>query len=265
MKIVTYNLNGIRSATSKGLLPWLDKLDADIVCFQEVRANEQVASEILNVAGNQLSLFANPLVLNKYNCIFNCGQVAGYAGTLVLTKEEPNKVTFGFDNVPDPEGRVITAYYNNFAVVNCYVPNGTNRLDFKMGFWQKMTNYLTKLKQTTNVIYVADANISHTEDDLSHPKECSRRTGFLPIEREALTNLLSLGFTDVARMLQPTGKIYTWRSYRSRMPEYGADYGWKYRFDYVLCNNEIASKFTSCQIPDEPYSDHLPVIAEINL
>lgn len=271
MKFVSYNLNGIRASSGKGLFDWIDKLDADILCFQEVRASSEQTQNLLGVsscispeggADNQINLFGNNLFLNKYNVILNCGQVAGYAGTMIFCKQAPDRVEYGLGDA-DPEGRCITAYFGNLAVVNCYVPNGGSRLDFKMEYFEKLTQYLNALKQKYSVVFLSDANIAHTELDLSNPKECASRTGFLPIERAAMTKLLNCGFCDVVRKFSGDNKVYTWRSYRSRNPLMDADFGWKYRFDYILCSEDLSLNFVSMQILDLVYSDHMPIVAEI--
>lgn len=263
MKIITYNVNGIKASSSKGLLEWLKKEDADFVCIQEVRANENFAKTLFGEEDNQISFFNTPNDFEKFCKIFNCGNVAGYAGTMILCKSKPNKIVFGIDeNDKDNEGRCITLFYDNLVVVNCYVPNGGSRLEYKMEFFDRLTSYLTNLAKTINVIFCSDVNIAHTELDLSHPKECSNRTGFLPMERTALTKLLNSGFCDSVRKFKKNEKVYTWRSYRSRMTT-DVDFGWKYRFDYILINKQLESQLVSCEIPDLEYSDHLPIIVEV--
>lgn len=263
MKIITYNINGIRSSFSKGLVDWINNEDADIVCIQEVRAQEMIARKLLNDGTEQASFFDTDLFLEKYNIIYNCGQVAGYAGTLILSKIKPNKVILGLNGEQDEEGRCITAYYNGFAVVNCYVPNGGTRLDFKMNYFEKLSNHLNELKKEGHVIFCSDANIAHTFLDVSHPKECSSRTGFLPSEQKAFSTLLNYGFCDVARLVYGEEKLYTWFSYKSRQSE--EDSGWKYRFDYILLDDKLKNNIISCKVPKLNYSDHIPVVAEINI
>lgn len=263
MKIITYNINGINSSTSKGLLDWLGKENADIVCLQEVRAKETFVRDIFQDNETQLSLFSNTEnPFSSYQKIYNCGNVAGYAGTMILCKEKPDKIVYGIDGEDDNEGRCITIFYKNFVVINCYVPNGGSRLEFKMQYFSRLTKYLQKLTTETNVIFCSDANIAHTEQDLSHPKECSKRTGFLAEERIAFSKLLDRHFCDVVRVFRGNEKVYTWRSYRSRTSE-KTDFGWKYRFDYILVSNSLTNNLISCNIPDLVYSDHLPIIVEI--
>lgn len=267
MKIVTYNINGIRSSTSKGLLEWIESEDADVVCIQEVRAREEVARGILHdeIASEQFSFFEEKkdVVLEKYFKIYNCGNVAGYAGTMVLSKKKPNDVVFGIDGEEDVEGRCMTLFFDNLAIVNCYVPNGGTRLNFKLEYFKKLTNHLHKLARKTRLIFCSDANIAHTELDLSHPKECASRTGFLPVERNLMTKLLNGNFCDVVRIVFKDQKAYTWRSYRSL--GVGGGYGYKYRFDYVLVDKETVTKIQDCVILDLPFSDHMPVVATLDL
>lgn len=251
MKIVTYNVNGIRASSNKGLVKWLNETDADIYALQEIRADEQTTMQVLY--GNFIEN------INKYETILNISQRAGYSGTAIITKQKPLKVRFGFDESnEDAEGRLITAYYKDFILVNCYVPNGGTRLDFKMEYYDKLTKYLTKLKEENNVIFCSDSNIAHTENDVSHPSTAITKTGFLPIEQEAFTKLLANGFIDSYRSLHPSNKAYSWRSYRERM--FKNDNNVKYRFDYIITNSEYNERLISSEILDLEYSDHLPVI-----
>lgn len=265
MKLVTYNINGIRASCKAGLPGWLEQFDADIYCFQEVRCNEELARQVLfNQGGSQLSLFDTSNSLTKYNAIFNCGSRAGYAGTLTLCKQKPDKVIFNM--LPyweDDEGRTTTTVFGDIAVVNAYIPNGNSRLDFKMEYLSALNKYLAELKQKYKVICVGDYNIAHNEIDLTNPKKCKNKSVFLPIERQAFTDLLNIGYTDCFRYLKPEEIKYSWRSYRSM---YDTSYNsWKYRIDYILISNNLKSNVVDCDILDLPYSDHLPVVAEFNI
>ncbi|MFA6860146.1 MAG: exodeoxyribonuclease III [Clostridia bacterium] len=247
MKIVSYNINGIRASQKIGLVEWLKSYDADIYCLQEVRANEEICKQILGDIG--------------YNIIYNCGQRAGYSGTVVLTKVLPTKVELGMGEI-DIEGRTITLFFNDYVVVNSYVPNGAKRLQYKLDYFTSLTNYLTKLAKNNKIIVCGDTNIAHTEQDLSHPKQCSHVSSFLPIEREALSNLLNQGFIDTFRHKNPDSKVYSWRSYKSRT--LNSDFGWKFRFDYIIVNNNLIENVISSDILELEYSDHLPIIVEYN-
>ena len=247
MKIVTYNLNGIRAAHKLGVLDWVMQEDADIYCFQEVRADEPTCRTLFNgdLTGGGAA---------GYHLICNCGERAGYSGTAVLTKRTPDRVEYGLNDA-DPEGRTITMWFGDTVIVNSYVPNGTSRLEFKLEYFDRLTAHLADLARTHHVILCSDTNIAHTENDVSHPRENSKRSGYLPVERARLSTLLSRGFIDTYRALHPTGKAYSWRSYRSRTV--GGDFGWKFRFDYIITNTSLPDTVT---IQEAPYSDHLPVM-----
>ncbi len=266
MKIVTYNINGIRASTKLGLNKWIEKFDADIYCFQEVRCDESKAKAVLFDSVTQLTLFDNVEengINKKYNTFFNCGNVSGYAGTLILSKIKPSKIFYDMNEFwTDNEGRTTTIIIGNLAIVNAYIPNGNSRLEFKMKYLDALTKYIIKLKETYSVICVGDYNIAHNEIDLTNPKECSNKSVFLPIEREAFSNILNAGFTDCFRFLNPEKVEYSWRSYRSR---YDNSYNsWKYRIDYIVASCDLNNKLLSCEILDLDYSDHLPVVLEFN-
>lgn len=289
MKILTYNINGIRASVKKGILDYIKNSDIDIFCFQEVRADEEITREIFN--DGQITLFdnlnningvdflqstnthkksklnfENTITLNDYFKIYNCGDKKGYAGTMILTKVKPNKVEFNMGEFwQDNEGRTITCYFDDFIVVNAYIPNGESRLDFKMQYLKAMTKWLEYLKSINNVICVGDFNIAHNEIDLTHPKECSHKSVFLPMERKAFGDILHIGYIDCFRYLNPTKAEYTWRSYLSRQANF-LDYGrqsYKYRIDYIISANNIVPK--SCLIFDYEYSDHLPVMLDFEI
>ena len=264
MKIVTYNLNGIRASAKLGLLNWVDQFDADIYCFQEVRCNEELTHNILYGSSNQLSLFDSEAKspLQKYIPIYNCGKIAGYAGTLILTKTKPDKILYDMGEFwTDDEGRTTTIIVGKLAIIDAYIPNGNSRLEFKMQYLAALNKFISKLKETYSVICVGDYNIAHNEIDLTNPKECRTKSVFLPIERQAFNDLLSIGMIDTFRYLNPDLIKYSWRSYRSR---YDTSYNsWKYRIDYILASSDLADRITTCDIPELDYSDHLPVILEL--
>lgn len=266
MKIVTYNINGIRASTKLGLNEWCEKFNADVYCFQEVRCDEKTATEVLFETKKQLNLFESSAQNNlsdTYFPIFNCGTVAGYAGTLILTKVKPDKVFYDMGEFwQDNEGRTTTIIIGNLAIVNAYIPNGNSRLEFKMRYLEGLTKYITHLSKTYSVVCVGDYNIAHQETDLTNPKECSNKSVFLPIERQCFSDILNAGFTDCFRFLNPDKIEYSWRSYRSR---YDNSYNsWKYRIDYILCSSNLKENLVSCDILNLDYSDHLPVVLELN-
>lgn len=266
MKIVTYNVNGIRASVKLGLIEWLKNFDADIYCIQEVRCTEKLTHNLIFETETQLSLFDNIQTqqLSNYFAFYNCGSKPGYAGTMILSKIKPNKIIFDMEDYwSDDEGRTITMFFNKLAIVNAYIPNGNSRLDFKMDYLDALTKYISKLKEQYSVICVGDFNIAHNEIDLTHPNECKNKSVFLPKEREAFRKILNLGMIDSFRKLNPTQVCYSWRSYKSR---YDTTYNaWKYRIDYVLTSDDLLKNLTKCNIYDLPYSDHCPVALELDI
>lgn len=265
MKIVSYNINGVRASVKLGLIDWIAEYNADIYCFQEVRASEDVVKELMFKENQQLDLFSMEISNNKlkdYYPIFNCGKVAGYAGTMILSKIKPDKVFYDMGEFwQDNEGRTTTIIIGSLAIVNSYIPNGNSRLEFKMQFLDALNNYIAYLCKNYSVICVGDFNVAHNEIDLTNPKECKNKSVFLPIEREAFSSLLQVGLVDSFRFKNPTEVKYSWRSYRSR---YDDSYNsWKYRIDYILTSEDLKNKILSSDILDLPYSDHLPCVAEI--
>lgn len=262
MKIVSYNINGIRAAQKLGLLEWVERFNADVFCFQEVRCNEELTKEILSGCQNQINLFDSTCGLQGYNIVYNCGERAGYAGTLTLTKRNPDKVFYDMGEFwKDNEGRTTTIVVGDVAIINAYIPNGNSRLDFKMQYLEALNNYIQELQKKYKVICVGDYNIAHNEIDLTNPKECRNKSVFLPIEREAFGKLLDLNLIDSFRFLNPEKVEYSWRSYRSRIdPNHK---GWKYRIDYILVDNKLKNELKTCDILDLEYSDHLAVVCEL--
>ena len=270
MKIVTYNVNGIRASKKLGLLEWLKKYDADIYCIQEVRCDEQKTKDILFSNENQISFFdientsQKYIDLKKYHAIYNCGLISGYAGTLILSKIKPDQIFYDMGEFwKDSEGRTTTIVIKDIAIINAYIPNGNSRLDFKMQYLNSLNKYIAHLQKKYKVICVGDFNIAHNEIDLTNPKECKNKSVFLPIEREALDNLLNLGLIDAFRYLNPQKVEYSWRSYRSRIDTNYSS--WKYRIDYVLMSKELATSLIFCDILDLIYSDHLAVSCELRI
>lgn len=248
MKIMSYNLNGLRAANKLNVLKWLKDENADIICLQEVRAEQSICEKILES-------------FKEYNIIYNCGKIKGYAGTITLSKIKPIKIQTGFNNEEDIEGRVVTTFFDDFAVVNCYVPNGFKRLEYKKEFLHNLIYYTNALSKSCKKIFICcDANIAHTELDVNKPKETSKKSGFLLEERILIDELLENKFIDSFRALNPKLIQYTWRSYKARQE--GNNYGWRFRFDYIICSKNLKDKIKKCYSLDLEYSDHLPVILE---
>ncbi len=267
MKIVSYNINGIRASSKAGLIDWLKTFNADVYCFQEIRCDENTTKQILFGSDNsQISLFENAAQnnLKDYYATYNCGNIAGYAGTMILSKTKPDSVNFKMKEFwTDNEGRTTTAIFKNLAIVNAYIPNGNSRLDFKMEYLTALKKYLAFLAKKYDVLCVGDFNIAHNEIDLTNPKECRHKSVFLQIERDAFNEILNVGYLDSFRYLKPNEIKYSWRSYRT-MNEEGYT-GWQYRIDYALITTSLKQKLINCDIFNLPYSDHLPVYVELEI
>lgn len=265
MKIVTYNINGIRASAKLGLLEWVEKFNADVYCFQEVRCDQSLTADILFHKKEQLSFFAEETkgCLDDYHAIYNCGEVAGYAGTLILTKQKPDNILYDMGEFwTDKEGRTTTIICGKLAIVNAYIPNGNSRLEFKMQYLQALNKFLDNLNKDYEVICVGDFNIAHNEIDLTNPKECKNKSVFLPMERQAFSDLLNIGMIDCFRYKNPNLVKYSWRSYRSRQDtSYNS---WQYRIDYILASQSLGQKLLACDIMNLEYSDHLPVVVEVD-
>lgn len=249
MKLISWNVNGIRAAIGKGFASFFEQIDADIFCIQETKMQEGQMD--LNFAG--------------YTTYLNSAIKKGYSGTAIFTKEKPLSVTYGIGKEEhDQEGRVITAEYKEFYLVNCYTPNSKReleRLDYRMVWEDEMRNYLKKLDATKPVILCGDLNVAHEEIDIKNPKTNHHNAGFTDEERNKMTELLTAGFTDSFRHLYPTKTdSYTWWSYmrdaRSK------NVGW--RIDYFIVSNRIAKNIQESTIYSEIMgSDHCPVGLEI--
>ncbi len=265
MKILTYNINGIRASAKRGLIEWLNKNNFDVVCIQEVRSSEAIAREILLGENAQKTLFLDEKpILKNYYSTFNCGTVPGYAGTLTLSRAKPDKVIFNMEKFwSDAEGRTTTTIFGKLAIVNAYIPNGNSgRLDFKMDYIAALNKFVKKLEQTYSVVCVGDFNIAHNEIDLTNPRECQNKSVFLPTERKAFGELLNVPLIDTFRHLNPTTVKYSWRSYRS---VYDNSYNaWKYRIDYILTSPDLTPKLAFADVLEQPYSDHLPCVLELS-
>ncbi len=265
MEIISYNINGIRASVKAGLIEFIESTNADVYCFQEVRCGEQLAREVLFKEHEQLDFLSSAVEskMKNYTAIFNCGNVSGYAGTMILSKSAPDKVFYDMGEFwKDDEGRTTTIVLGELAIVCAYIPNGNSRLDFKMKYLDALTKYITFLAKDYDVLCAGDYNIAHSEIDLTNPKECSNKSVFLPIEREAFSKILKQGFIDTFRHLNKNLVKYSWRSYRS---VYDKSYNsWKYRIDYILASASLEKRLLSADILEANASDHLPVLLELN-
>ncbi len=255
MKLVSWNVNGLRAVINKGFADFFNEVDADIFCIQETKMQEDQIDE------NISSIF------KEYNSYWNSAEKKGYSGTAVFTKIKPNKVTYGIGiEEHDKEGRVITLEFDEFYMVNCYTPNSKRelaRLDYRMIWEDEFRKYLLKLNETKPVIMCGDLNVAHKEIDLKNPKTNRRNAGFTDEEREKMTALLDSGFVDTFRFLYPDKTdIYTWWSYMFKAREKNA--GW--RIDYFIVSKALESKIKESYIySDVMGSDHCPVGLEMDL
>lgn len=251
MKMVSWNVNGLRACVTKGFVDIFNKLDADIFCLQETKLQE-----------GQIDL-----PLEGYYQYWNYAEKKGYSGTAIFTKKEPLAVTNGIEiDEHNTEGRVITLEFQDFFFVTCYTPNSQNelkRLDYRMKWEDDFREYLLSLNNKKPVILCGDLNVAHNEIDLKNPKTNRKNAGFSDEEREKMTILLNSGFTDSFRYLYPDKEgIYSWWSYRFNARKNNA--GW--RIDYFITSDSIKDKIIDSKIhTDIMGSDHCPVELDIDL
>ena len=250
--IVSYNINGIRSVLRKDFDKWLAKYSPDIICLQEIKANEeQFNKEIFENLG--------------YTCYVNAAQKAGYSGVAILSKIKPKKVEYGCGNYQiDMEGRLVRLDFKNYSVLSVYFPSGSSgekRQEFKFMFLDFFQNYINKLKQIIpNLIICGDFNICHKEIDIHNPKRNKNTSGFLIEERNWVTNFLNSGFIDSFRLFHSDGDKYTWWSYRTRARQ--KNLGW--RIDYNMVSNSLEKYILDARIlSDVVHSDHCPISLKI--
>jgi exodeoxyribonuclease-3 len=248
MKITTWNVNGIRAATKKGFVEWATSYEKDVLCIQEIKAfPEQIPEEALNM---------DDLIVHV-----NSAKKPGYSGVVSFFNEPPEEIRFGLGVEEfDDEGRVIRSKHKDFYLYNIYFPNGQrgqDRVDFKLGFYETLLAECNQLHaQGEKIIITGDFNTAHNEIDLANPKENSKTSGFLPVEREMITKYLNNGFKEAYRELYPDKVEYTWWTYR-----FGArrrNIGW--RLDYFLVSDALMKDVNDVVIlGDVEGSDHCPV------
>ena len=245
MKLISWNVNGLRACVGKGFLEIFQKLDADIFCLQETK-----------MQAGQLDLD-----LPGYHQYYNYADKKGYSGTALFTKKEPLNVTYGIGlDVHDHEGRVITAEFEDFFFITVYVPNSQNelaRLDYRMEWERDFLAYVKKLEETKPVIYCGDLNVAHKEIDLKNPKTNHHNAGFTDEERAAFSRVLDSGMIDTYRYFYPDKTdIYSWWSYRFQARANNA--GW--RIDYFVVSESLKDRLVSADIHTTiEGSDHCPV------
>ena len=251
MKLISWNVNGIRACCEKGFRESFRELDADFFCLQETKMQE-----------GQLDL-----AFEGYTSYWNYAEKKGYSGTAIFTRHQPLNVTYGLGiEEHDHEGRVITLEMENFFLVTCYTPNsqdGLKRLDYRMTWDDAFRAHLQKLDEKKPVLVCGDLNVAHKEIDLKNPKTNRMNAGFTDQERERFQTLLDAGFIDTFRHFYPDLEAaYSWWSYRFKAREKNA--GW--RIDYFLASNRLADRLQGAKIHSEVFgSDHCPVEVTVDL
>lgn len=248
MKLISWNVNGLRACVGKGFFEFLEREQPDMMCLQETKLQPEQAPPV-----------------EGYHDYWNSADKKGYSGTAIFSKAEPLSVTYdiGID-LHDHEGRVITAEYPEFYLVTVYVPNsqdGLKRLDYRMNWEDDFRAYLKKLDEKKPVIVCGDMNVAHKEIDLKNPKTNRKNAGFTDEERAKMTELLGAGFVDTFRHFYPDAEgVYSWWSYRFKAREKNA--GW--RIDYFLVSERFIDRVKDARILTDVYgSDHCPVVIEL--
>lgn len=256
MKIISWNTNGLRATHKQGNFdPLFIEHEPDILCLQETKATfEQLPEEVRNVFG-YTAYFSWPTVKK------------GYSGVAIYSKKEPISVSYGI-GLPglDDEGRTITAEYADFYLITCYFPNGgggPERLDYKLRFYEQFLSYISKLEKKKPVIFCGDVNTAHTEIDLARPKENVQNTGFLPIERAWIDEVVKKGWIDAFRALYPDKKeVYTYWDQKTAART--RNVGW--RIDYFFVSPTLSKKIKGFETLADYYgSDHCPILLEIEI
>ena len=252
MKLLSWNVNGIRAAYKKGILNWFSKEQPDILCIQETKAmKEQLPDDLINV--------------NGYNSFFSSAEKKGYSGTATYTNVQPSKVANGIGIKKfDSEGRFLVTEFDEFVLFNIYFPNGkarAERLQYKMDFYEAFLKHLKKLlKQGKKIVICGDVNTAHKEIDLARPKPNEKVSGFLPQERAWIDKLLEAGFIDTLRVYNQKPEQYTWWDMMTRARD--RNVGW--RIDYFFISDNLKDNLKNAFIlPEVMGSDHCPVGIEL--
>ncbi|MFD1314389.1 exodeoxyribonuclease III [Namhaeicola litoreus] len=254
MKIISYNVNGVRAAMNKGLTSWLKAANPDILCLQEIKAQkEQVEIEAFEQLG-------------YHHHYWYSAQKKGYSGVAVLSKKEPKNVSFGTGiETMDVEGRNLRLDFDEFSVMSLYLPSGTNddRLDFKLNYMAEFQNYIDQLKrEIPNLLICGDYNICHEEIDIHNPVANKNTSGFLPVERKWIGEFIDSGFIDTFRHFNKEPHQYSWWSYRANARNNNK--GW--RIDYCMASEPMKDQLSRAFIlPEAKHSDHCPIGVELAL
>lgn len=247
MKIISYNVNGIRAAINKGLVEWLSAQSCDVLCIQETKAQyDQIDHSVFEELG--------------YQSHWHSAEKKGYSGVATFSKMAPDNVVIGMgDSRYDSEGRVIRTDWGDLTLLNCYFPSGTSgeiRQEFKMQFLSDFQSFIQELRKSRpNIIVAGDYNIAHTEQDIHDPKGNKKNSGFLPEERDWMTGWFNAGFVDTFRTLNPDKIEYSWWTYRAGAR--GNNKGW--RIDYLTVTEDIKDRLLEAgHYNDAVHSDHCP-------
>ena len=249
MKMISWNVNGLRACVNKGFYDYFREADADIFCMQETKLQEgQIEVEIGE----------------EYHQYWNYAEKKGYSGTAIFTKMKPLSVRYGLEENSEPEGRVITLEFEEFYFVTVYTPNAKrdlSRLEYRLEWEERFRKYLMELDAQKPVIVCGDMNVAHQEIDLKNAKSNRNNSGFTPEEREKMTRLLAAGFVDTYRHFYPDQTdAYTWWSFMPKVRE--RNIGW--RIDYFLVSERLAPSLVSAGIDAHVMgSDHCPVVLEL--
>lgn len=251
MKLVSWNVNGLRACVSKGFMDYFAAVDADIFCVQETK-----------LQAGQIELELG----EGYHSYWNYAEKKGYSGTAVFSRIEPLSVRYGMEEDYEPEGRLVTLEFESFYLVNVYTPNAKRdlaRLGYRLEWEDRFRDYLLALDAKKPVIVCGDLNVAHQEIDLKHPKPNMGNSGFTLEERGKMTDLLAAGFTDSFRHFHPDrADVYSWWSYMPKVRE--RNVGW--RIDYFLVSGRLAPALVGADIHCEIMgSDHCPVVLELTL
>ncbi len=254
IKIISWNVNGLRAILKKGFLEWIQKENPDILCLQETKISaKDIFKELEKIKG--------------YHHFFSCADKSGYSGVAIFSKIEPNQVIDGFGiKKYDKEGRMVIVRYSNFTLANVYFPNGklsNQRLKYKMDFYSDFSKYINTLKlQGEKVIFCGDVNTAHKEIDLARPKENSEISGFLPKERKWIDDIINDGYLDSFRIFNKNSGQYTWWSQRTAARK--RNVGW--RIDYFFVDKRMKNKIEDSYILNDVMgSDHCPIAIKIKI
>lgn len=251
MKMISWNVNGLRACMNKDFEKFFYEMDADIFCVQETKLQE-----------NQIDFSPN-----GYNCYWNYAEKKGYSGTAIFTKKRPVSIKYGMGiEEHDKEGRLITLEFDDFYFATVYVPNSQRelkRLDYRMQWENDFRDYILSLEKEKPVIFCGDLNVAHKEIDLKNPKTNHKNAGFTDDEREKLSLMLDSGFTDSFRFFYPEAEgIYSWWSYMFKAREKNA--GW--RIDYFITSKALDDRLSDAKIHTDIFgSDHCPIELDINI